>query len=668
MTNAADSLLLHGGASGTAYFMGGNETGLMTAGTLVIRGGFFDITGLGIDASGTNTTVLDTTGVTQQVSWSSPVAGHGFNNLIVRTGTQVNVGTNTVTINGDLTMQAGALMTNNENSQIVLGGNVTTDTTGTTGVACSNGYGVNLTGTAKTVTGKFCLMNIFGTYSASGPVVVSSAASLEGLLVVSGAGANLTVNGHNVYTQSFNTAAGGTLTMNNAADTLSAHGGAGYAITFSGGATTGLLTAGTIIDKTQTFTATGLAYDASGTHTLVIDSISPAFQTLTFNSAVPGHGYNNVTMKGTANKGFSGEQWITGTLLFDVSMVGPGNVQGSYPIHVNTLIDNSSGITGGALQGSTSLHMTGTTPFNRDTLNVNTLFFDHGQSFTLAHNLLTNYVVVDSSSVLILNGHLLSTNQGGGGNSFTTQNGGVLQMTSAGDSLYTNYLYFNGGTTVGALTNGGINVTGPGAGVFYQGFTAGHISAPAASATAFAATGTRVWFNPAFGANIAFANPGTAAGGSHFGWVQATNGNPLTLMSNVFVDSLLQGEVSGDTWQSDSAAQNIVRTITTKGIYNSGAYGLALKAVAIVLNDGPAASTSFNGVTWTNFPTISSGALFTQNRSTAGPTISSNDYSAVSFGAGGYFVQNLGAFNLTLGLSNNPSCNSMSLITGGTCK
>ena len=85
-------------------------------------------------------------------------------------------------------------------------------------------------------------------------------------------------------------------------------------------------------------------------------------------------------MKGTASKGFSGDQWITGTLLFDATMVGPGNVQGSYNIHVNTLIDNSTGINGGAFQGSTALHITGSTPFNRDTLIVNTLYFDHGQT------------------------------------------------------------------------------------------------------------------------------------------------------------------------------------------------------------------------------------------------------------------------------------------------
>ena len=661
MNNSADSLVLHGVTSGAAYFQGGNETGLMTAGTIVARSQNFLITGLGIDASGTHTTVLDTTGFTQQISWSSPVAGHGVNNLLVKSGTQVNVGTSTLTVNGDLTMQPTALLTNNENSQIVVAGNVTTDTATTAGVACSNTYGVNLTGSGKTVKGRFCNLNIFGSYTASGPIVVSGATFGEGELIVSGAGSNLTLNGNNVFTLGFETASSGTLTMTNAADTLSVHSNTLGAL-FNGGATTGLLTAGAIIDKTPAFTATGLGYDASGTHTLVMDTLYSAFQTLTFNSAVPGHGYNNVTMKSTSNKGFSGDQWINGTLLFDVSMVGPGNVQGSYNIHVNTLIDNSSGISGGAFQGSTALHLTGTTPFNRDTLIVNTLYIDHGQTFALSNNLKTNYVVVDSGSTLVLNGHTLRT----GGNSFTTQNGGTLSMTNALDTLNVagGTAYFNGGAST--LTAGDLEFQG-----LFQGYSAPGSPVATASANSFSPTsGLTAHLNSGCCGLMAFLNPGTGPTLSHFWMLQLSTSSTNTLYTNVFVDSLLLGEFSGANAKSDSSAQGVIRTITTKGVYNSGTFGLALQGVSIVLNDGVAASTFFNSVTWTNFPTISSGALFTQNRSSSPPSINFMTYSGVSFSGTGNFALNLGTSPLTLGVSitgGSGACVSALLTTGNGC-
>ena len=257
------------------------------------------------------------------------------------------------------------------------------------------------------------------------------------------------------------------------------------------------------------------------------------------------------------------------------------------------------------------------------------------------------------------------------GNYFTTQNGGMLQMNNAADSLVANQLYFNGGSTSGLMTKGAINVSGSVFGLLYQGFSSGHIAAPTASATAFAPSGTRVWFNPPFGADVAFANPGSGGTGSHFWLVQATNGNPITMQSNVVIDSLLKGDVFGDTWQSDSAAQNVARTIITAGVYNSNfADTLTLKAVNIFLSDG-AASSLFNYVKWTNFPTISSGALFTQNRTTSIPTVDFHVYTGTSFSGTGAFGSNVGSATLTFGLNitgGSGTCVSNTLSVGQTCK
>ncbi len=578
--------------------------------------------------------------------------------LQVNSGMTLTVGGGNMTVNGDITVQPGAAIAlTTSNVGINAFGNVTTDTVGATGVTVCSGPSspfLNLQAGTHTVTGKFCNLSSFGTYSAVGPIQVVGTGSTGGLNI--GSGGSLNFNGNRVDVTSINTAATGTITMQNAADALYLHGGNA---SFSGGSETGLMTAGTVFDRVANFIVAGTGFDQSGgTGTVVVDTTF--FQTLTWGGAVPGHGFNNLTMKGTSAKGFSQDQWITGTLLFDVSMVGPGTVSGSYNIHVNNQIDNST-ITGGAWSGSTILHMTGNGTFNRDTLRVNTVEFDGGSLFTLTHNLLTNYMVVDSNSTLVLNGHHIDLQ----GNNFTTQHGGVLSMTTPGDSVIGNSFYFNGGNEVGALTNGGINVSGPVFSSFYQGYDNAHIAVPTASATSFASSGTRVWFNPSFGAGLAFANPGTGAGGSHFHLVQATNGANVTLLSDIFVDSLLKGEVSGDTWQSDALGVT-VRTITTKGIYNSGTFALALKAVAIVLTDGTASSTFFNSVNWTNFPASYTGSLFTQNRSaSAGPSIGLNSFSAVTITGAGKWINNIGTQSLFVGVSNIGITGSIICTIGG---
>ncbi len=562
-------------------------------------------------------------------------------NLTVNSGATLTVTGANMTVNGDIVVQpSAAIALTTSNVGIIALGNVTTDTAGTTGVTVCSGpssAALNLQTGTHNVTGKFCNLSIFGTYTATGPIqVVGSGAT--GTLSP-GNGGSLKFNGHRIDVGAYSSTSTGTITMQNSLDSLLIHGGTSY---FQGGSETGLMTKGTVVDRAPNLIVSGTGFDASGgSQTLVVDTAF--FQTLTWATApTPGHGFNNVTMMGTSSKGFAGDQWITGTLLFDASMVGPGTVAGSYNIHVNTLVDNSL-IYGGAFNGSTSLHITGNGTFTRDTLRVNTIWFDGGGNFTLSHNLITSFIVVDSSSSLILNGHRVDTQ----GNYFTTQNGGVLNMTTAGDSLIANRLFFIGGSTSGLLTQGGISVTGAVQGQFFVGYDATRTAVVGASATSFAATGTRVWFAPSFVQQVAFKNPGTGAAGSHFGFVQATNAAPITVFTNVFVDSLLTGEQNGATWVSDSAAQGIVRTITTKGIYNSGTFGLALQGVNVVLNDGPATSTFFNSVTWTNFPTAFTGDVFTVNRSdTSALEFYSHDFSGVTLGTGGHYLHNLGSANI----------------------
>jgi hypothetical protein len=578
--------------------------------------------------------------------------------MSVITGAVVSVTGGALTVSGLIDVGALAQISIAGAFGIVANGDVVTDTTGTTGItSCAGGSSINLQAGSHNITGKFCNLSLFGTATATGPIQVVGTGLAGSLLP--GAGGNLIFNGHRVDTRTyFATGGSGLITMTNALDTLYLHSGSTATPEFSGGSETGLMTAGAIIDRAAIVHVTGTGLDASVSQSFIVDTAF--FQTLSWTSPVPGHGFNNVTMKGTAPRQFSGESWVTGTLLFDVSMTS-GGLTSSTSLHLNTLVDNSL-INGGGFQGSTALHMTGTTPFNRDTLIVNTLYFDHGQTFSLARNLVTNYMVVDSNSTLVLNGHRVDTQ----GNYFYTQNGGMLNMTTANDSLTASEFFFNGGATAGLLTKGGIMVAG-GAGAFYQGYDAAHTLVPSASATSFAATGTRVWLNPSFQTTVAFANPGTGAGGSHFGFVQALSANPVVLRSDVFVDSLLLGNVFNQVWQSDSSAQNIVRTITTTG-FNNSTQIMLLPAVKLVLNDGVAAS-NVQDLTFTNFPTITSGALLTLNRSASVPTVDNLGYVGTSFSGTGNFAFNAGPLSFTLGSSIAPvaGCNSMTLLTGTGC-
>jgi len=582
--------------------------------------------------------------------------------LTVNNGSVLSVTVGNLQVNGLIDVAPGGQVALPSTVGILAFGDVVTDTAGTTGVTqCTSGSALNIQSGNHNVTGKFCNLALFGNAKASGPIKVVG--SGNGGYLEPGTGGNLTLNGYRVDAAQYNATGTGTITMTNAADSLVLHGGLAQ---FQGGSETGLMTAGTIIDHSPNLIINGTDLDETGgSQTLIMDST--AFQTLTqLTAATPGHGINNLTMRGTGSKGFSGDQWITGTLLFDATMTGPGNVQGSYNIHVNTLVDNSSGIAGGAFQGSTALHMTGTTPFNRDTLVVNTLYIDHGQTFALSNNLVTNYIVVDSGSTLSLNGHTVNLQ----GNYFTTQNGGMLSMINPSDSLVANQLYFNGGSTQGLLTAGGINLTGPVAGAIYQGFIGQHIAASGSpSPTAFAPSGTRVWLNPSFSTFMEFANPGSGASGSHFWFLQPKNGAPVNLLTNIVVDSLLLGEVSGATFQSDSVGTSGIRTITTNGIFNS-TDTLTLSAVNVVLT-GSYASTA-NKLKWTGFNGAGNynGTLFTQNRSTNAASLDQNNFSLVTLGSG-FYVNNTGAAGLTLGLGNIgptllPIC-IVSLLSGGHC-
>jgi hypothetical protein len=669
MTNPADVVSV----AGNVTFGSASSGGPMSAGTLAIGGNFMQSgSSQSISTSGTNTILFNGSG-TQTVIFSSPdgnfaagvcVAACVQNLTVNKPSGALNFLT-TVKVQGDFVNNSSAATVSTPvsslNQPFIIAGNAAFGlngafhVTGIGGTTFSKGAGT----TVDTVTyfgasqpynpgtlGEF-YSDIRGTANWTGQGTLNGQMVVDGQLNVSTGGA--------VVTGNFSTAGVGTLRMStNPTDVLAIGGVA----TFGGGSTNGLLTQGSVVITGPAINVTGEAYDEiGGTHTTIVNG-SSGTQTLSWTAPVAGHGYNNLTMQGASFKQFSGDQYITGTLLFDPAMTG--TVSGSYNIYVNNLADNSS-IPGGGWNGSTALHLTGNGGTLPPKLGVNTVYFEGGGNVVLQQNLTTNYITVDNGTGLVLNGHTVNLQ----GNYFTTQTGGFLQMTAANDSLIANQLYFNGGSTVGALTNGVINVTGGVFGVLYQGYSAGHIAVPGASATAFAASGTQVRFNAPSVTQVAFANPGTGSGGSHFGLVQATNGAPITLQSDVFVDSLLAGDIPGESWNSD-APGTTVHTITTNGINNTGTSGMTMNGVNVVLNNGLAASPFFSNVTWTGFPASYTGTLLTVNRSASAPVISLNNFTAITLGVGGEYINNIGA--ATLGISSNiGGCLVTGLLGGGHC-
>ncbi|MGH7655885.1 MAG: hypothetical protein ACREN6_14605, partial [Gemmatimonadaceae bacterium] len=207
----------------------------------------------------------------------------------------------------------------------------------------------------------------------------------------------------------------------------------------------------------------------------------------------------------------------------------------------------------------------------------------------------------------------------------------------------------------------------------YQGFTPAFATVPTASPLAFApAAGLHTYLSGLTPDTIAFANPGTGTGGSHFYYLQNRTVvgipvQPVILRSDVFVDSLLAGFTNPATYNSDTLGKAI-RAINTNAITNSVGTNLTLGAVTIQLNQGGTTSTA-GSLVWNNFPSGFTGFLYTQNRTTAGPGVSSSNWSAVSFSGAGAFALNLGTASWTMGGNNQPAtCDGVTLATGKTCK
>ncbi len=572
MNNAADIVNVNGNATFGSTGVGGP----MSAGTLNISGNFLQSgNSQSISTSGTNTVNFNGAAV-QSITFSSPDGNYSagcvaacFQNFTVnKTGGQLNVLTD-VKVQGNFANNSTfPVITPVSNGPLIVAGNAA--------------YGQNMTIHRTGVGGTFSKglgtaidsVSYFGAAQTYNPATLgegysdirgtanwTAAGTLTGQMVLSGAGQLNVSNSLAVITGNFTSNGTSTLKMTtNTTDTLFVGGIA----TFAGGATTGLLTTGNLIVSGTSINVTGLAIDASGTFTTIFNG-TIGTQTLGWTTAVANKGYNNLTLRGAAQRQFSGNQTVAGNMLITL---GSGHVNGSWVLTFGGSITDQTA-TKDAWNGSSSIVFIAPPAVLPRTFGVNNITFTAG-TVTLADSLkgVGNITVDGATSHLTLNGHyfLLTSN-------FTTQNGGVLEMTNTNDSLVVNGLStFNGGNTSGLLTKGYMNISS-----FTQGV----------NATAFVADSTlRTSIGQGTGTSITFANPGFGSSLSHFGEMMIGDGSTHTLNSNVFVQGQIT-TVGGPQFPATSS--NLL--ITAQG---ANATNLFLTNTRLLLVDGSAVTTLTN--------------------------------------------------------------------------
>ena len=659
MNNATDSMTV----TGMATFGGGVTAGTLTAGKLVLKGNFTQSgNSQAFKATSGHTTIFSGPAA-QTITFTNPdSAASGacsfscFGTLVsIKTGTgmlafgsdvkaaSMNLAADSI-IAPTRTLLGGVMNIGGFNQRVRL----RRVTVGNAALSRSNLFSVDTIvyyGTGTIILSENIPSRVVGTFTL--PQRVNSTMIIDaGGLLTAGTGVD------SIYGDLVTKNTGQFKQIGAATDTVMVNGN----VIFNGGSETGLLTGG-VLDLKGNFSAgSGTMFDASLAHTTQFSGI--ALQTIGWTTPPVGVGFKNVRFHHDQNRQFTSNVYIGGNVQI-LSSDTTGVISGAFTITLGGTGVFDQSVSQSAWRVGITNFAGPSVTFFPNLTNANAAIFSGGGTVTLPYDLTMGAVTVDNTN-LKLGGFKLKL----GSNSFTTQNGGTLEMsTSPSDSLGAGFAYFNGGSTNGKLTKGVMTLSSG----LYQGYD-GSFVATGGNAAAFSpGAGLLAYFTAP--ATVAFANPGTGIAASHFWFLQSKTSSPVVLKSDIFVDSLLYGEFSGATYNSDSPGVT-VRTITTNGVYNSGTSAISFGTVAVVLNQGPAASTFFQNVSWTNF-TSYTGFLFTQNRTSSGPLVGLHGYTTASFSGAGAFVKNLGSQGLTLGTGNSGgtnTCISLTLLTGLSCK
>jgi len=492
---------------------------------------------------------------------------------------------------------------------------------------------VTLTGSGKTFSGSIPagLTVVTGSYSLNGPVQTGNMEVLG----------NLTLNGHTAtVTGTFLTSGTGVLTMTQATDTMNVVGTAA----FSGGSTSGHLTAGTLIVSggfSQTSTTSATSFQAGPGHTTILDGT--ALQIVSFDSAFK-TGFGNLVVSNTYAAVIFGRALVNGNLTLpsggilvasDTTYNGTGlNVAGSVTTASGSLLQLGLLVVKGAFTCNGTFN---TTSIAFDSSNwtipagipYKFLYVGVGANATLAPGVtIANQLAIQGATLTLtanlsfpgntytefggtldLNGHTLSM-----GGLFSADNGGFLKMTNPLDTLVIGLGgYFTGGSEAGLLTAGVIDIGG----IFDQ----------AGDPQAFAASGTNlVIFTGGASETITFANPG-AAGASHF--------------QDVLIDNFAGGlTLSTDTWVlgQGSHATGVPKIVSGSGhvlhLGNLSIQKTTFQNVALAYDAALGGSTqiSMDSVTFSGYDVNSTTPLITIVNP-GNPTGGAFSFTNLSFGS-----------------------------------
>lgn len=342
---------------GKATFAGGSTAGLLTAGVLQVGGDFSqEVQPYGSDASyaasGSHRLVLNGK-VRQTVFFQTPDHHSGSLSRIQDVEFDNPAGVvflSNAAIQGTATIRSGEVTGDHALVSVTIGGALADAAGGRWQVANTAFTGANPGLPLRMATNAtFAASVVFpASFALTGSLTVQASAlaggalTVSGNLIVSGAGANLNVNGQTVTVAgNLETGSGGTLTMQHPAGVLAVQ---GYA-DFHGGSTGGLLTAGVLRVGGDFFAGGGsepASFAASGSHKVVFGGAAPQTVYLygTGDGTTPSR-FQDVEFTNAAGVVLAGDAQVNGT-----ATVTAGSVT-SYPwvtvTLLGTLVDPGGG-------------------------------------------------------------------------------------------------------------------------------------------------------------------------------------------------------------------------------------------------------------------------------------------------------------------------------------
>jgi len=426
--------------------------------------------------------------------------------------------------------------------------------------------------------------------------------TVPGDLEVSGTGAVSIPTGTHTVTGNFRTTGSGTLQMQSADGLFVVQGN----VTFAGGSTSTLLTAGTLQLKGN-FAQSGsttTAFAPSGNH--IVQFNGSGLQTVTFASPGVDSSRFQVWQLLRPSNAVDSVQLASNVYVVDSIAVRYASVVGGKSprrlvvggnVRVGSL--NSPALRPFVLEVTGTLGDTGVAAIQPDTLVYNT-----GGSYSIVQqpfkHLRVNSGTADLQVVMVAGDLEVS----GTGNvsiptsahtvtgNFSTTGSGTLQMqTPTGSLVVQGKATFAGGSTAGLLTAGLLLVGGN----FTQ-----------LGTTSFQASGgptghTTIFTNPTVPQTVSFAAPDTLSegsgthSGSHFGNMEmGVSGDTVKLLTDAAVQgTFLSGDISGPTLTG-------THTLFTRGLSQSG---LTIDGTLLVLLRGePGQNPNFGSMTFRNQP------------------------------------------------------------------